>query len=131
MLKALKSHLTHAVRLARHAIKDATTKRSSKWPRVQHDFLNSNQKCAACDGGERLNVHHKQPFHLHPERELDPKNLITLCMGIERHCHLLIGHGDNFKAYNPNVEKDAIYVRQHPEAFVTIVNKAKKSRLYA
>lgn len=131
MLKALKSRVAHAIRLTRHAIKDLNTKRSSKWPKVEHEFLSSYPDCAACGGRERLNVHHKLPFHLHHELELDPKNLITLCMGKDKHCHLLIGHGDNFKAFVPEVEKMAAYVRQHPEAFSTVANKAKKTRLYS
>jgi hypothetical protein len=47
-----------------------------------------------------------QPFHLKPELELDLKNLIVLCMG-PNECHLLLGHGDNFKKYNPYIAADA------------------------
>jgi 5-methylcytosine-specific restriction endonuclease McrA len=53
-----------------------------------------------------LNVHHKKPFHLFPQLELEPTNLITLCMESGKDCHIKLGHGDNFKAYNPNVEED-------------------------
>jgi hypothetical protein len=37
-------------------------------------------------------VHHVESFHEHPELELDPTNLISLCEGpIKRH-HLKVGH---------------------------------------
>ena len=107
MLNTIKKYALHATRLAKHAIRKVGEKRSSKWPAVEKTFLQNNPCCRACGGHDRLNVHHKEPFHLFPERELDLKNLITLCMGIEKHCHILLGHGGNFKMYNPHIEKDA------------------------
>ena len=94
------AHLTHAVRLARSALRDATTKsrRSPQWPRVERNFLIYYPTCAACGGRDHLQVHHERPYHLAPELELDPKNLLTLCMGMGRHCHLMLGHGDNFRS---------------------------------
>lgn len=84
-------------------------KRSSKWPSVRRQFLKANPSCAVCGGKKKLEVHHKLPFHLHPDRELDPENLITLCEnkadGVN--CHLLFGHLGNFKSFNPNVSDDA------------------------
>lgn len=86
-----------------------TARRSGSWPRVRADHLAKNPCCAVCGGTEKLEVHHKQPFHLQPELELDPANLITLCEagkgGIN--CHLAWGHLGSFKAFNPNVEADA------------------------
>ena len=66
--------------------------------------------CAAC--GRRANVvaHHKQPFHLHPELELDESNLIPLCEGRTVNCHLAIGHLFSWKSINAEVEADAAYV---------------------
>jgi len=84
-------------------------KRSSHWPSVRKLFLADEPECAACGGAKKLEVHHKKPFHLQPDLELDPKNLITLCEagtgGIN--CHLAIGHLGDFKKFNPNVEDDA------------------------
>lgn len=80
--------------------------RSPGWRKVEHAFISSHPSCAACGTTEHLQVHHILPFHLYPELELDPTNLITLCMG-PNECHVIIGHGDNFKAYNPNVLDDA------------------------
>ena len=79
--------------------------RSGKWPRVERAWLAVHPTCAACGGKEQVSVHHKRPFHLHPELELDAANLISLC---ERHCcHLMIGHSGDWHAYNSHVEDDA------------------------
>jgi hypothetical protein len=44
---------------------------------------------------------------------------------------LLIGHGDNFKAYNPKIKEDAVYLRQHPQEFESVAARAKETRLMA
>jgi hypothetical protein len=54
-----------------------------------------------------LQVHHIKPFHLHPNLELDPRNLITLCELPGRDHHLLIGHLDEWESYNVNVRDGA------------------------
>lgn len=80
--------------------------RSSQWNQVRDDYLSKNSSCKACGGKESLQVHHIVPFHIDRSKELDPSNLICLCMG-QHDCHLLIGHGGSFLCYNPNVTKDA------------------------
>jgi hypothetical protein len=102
--------------------------RSSQWPRVR-DAFKKNRPCAACGGIERLQVHHKKPFHLARMLELEPKNLIVLCMGPPE-CHLRIGHGDDFEAYNPHVEIDSILCYTHPSDRATVETKARLSRRY-
>ncbi|APB99005.1 HNH endonuclease [Polynucleobacter asymbioticus] len=86
-----------------------SAKRSGKWPSVRKHFLAINPACAVCGGFKKIEVHHKNPFHLHPELELDSSNLITLCEedtnGVN--CHLLFGHLGNFKSLNKTVVKDA------------------------
>lgn len=67
------------------------------------------------------------PFNLDPSLELDPSNLITLCMG-EKECHLHIGHGGSFKQYCPEVRKYAATVLAHPERFQEIVQEALANR---
>lgn len=85
-------------------------KRSSKWPGVRHNHLKLNPTCALCGGTEKLEVHHIEPFHLHPELELDPGNLITLCEGNSKvTCHLWLGHLGNYKKINPNVVEDCVH----------------------
>lgn len=85
-----------------------TAKRSSKWPAVEHAHRKLFPTCAACGTGLSIQVHHCLPFHLHPELELDPTNLISLCEkagGPE--CHYNIGHHRNWKGYNPDVRADS------------------------
>lgn len=91
--------------------------------------------CEACGGRRLVDVHHTQPYDLKPELELEPSNLITLCMAAERHCHLLIGHGDDFLAFNPNVVADALAALHargaNDEATVSeIVESARSGRQF-
>lgn len=87
----------------------ASAKRSSHWSSVRAQHLVKQPKCAVCGGAEKLQVHHIHPFHLHPELELDPDNLITLCESGpgKLNCHIIFGHLGNFRSYNPDVEQDA------------------------
>ncbi len=88
--------------------------RSLGWPRVRREHLEAEPQCAACGGVKTLEVHHKQAFHTHPELELDPRNLITLCESKNNGltCHLLVGHKGNYKNINPKVELDAKYIEE-------------------
>jgi 5-methylcytosine-specific restriction protein A len=81
--------------------------RSPHWPACRKAHLAAHPTCAACGGTTHLQVHHKKPFHLHPELELDPANLITLCEspGVDHHLH--VGHLGDWKGFNPNVDRDA------------------------
>lgn len=90
----------------------AAKPRSPKWPALQRKHLKLHPKCEACGTTLGMNVHHVKPFHLYPDLELDPKNLITLC----RDHHFSIGHDPDgpwapakpsWKAENPNVRRDA------------------------
>lgn len=83
--------------------------RSSYWHAVRTAHLLQFPTCAFCGGGKKLEVHHKLPFHLHPEMELDPHNLVTLCEKSEVlgcNCHLVMGHFGNWKAFNSQVDED-------------------------
>jgi len=80
--------------------------RSPRWETVRTKFLKTNPTCAACGGNSKLQVHHKQPFHLFPAAELDPSNLITLCEE-QTKCHLAIGHLGNWRSFNPQVAEHA------------------------
>lgn len=87
----------------------AGSKRSGEWPRVRAEHLVKNPNCAVCNGKEKVEVHHKKPFHLHPELELNPANLISLCEAKTNgiNCHLLVGHLGNFHSLNDSVVSDA------------------------
>lgn len=86
-----------------------SAKRSSHWPTVRKHYLGMHPVCAVCGGSEKLEVHHVRPFHIHPDLELDPGNLITLCESNHGgvNCHLAFGHLSNFKSWNESVRDDA------------------------
>lgn len=94
-------------------------KRSKDWPKVRAQHLKDNPSCAACGELKTLEVHHIKPFHLHPELELDPNNLITLCETASNGivCHQNIGHNGNYKDVNEDVVEDAkrMYGRLHKQ----------------
>lgn len=82
--------------------------RSPEWPRVAHEHLSHEPACVVCGHrGKGLQVHHIKPFHLFPNLELDPNNLITLCEIRGRTHHLLIGHLDDWESYNVRVREDS------------------------
>lgn len=83
--------------------------RSPQWRSVRATYLKSHPDCAACGTTDDLEVHHIKPYHEHPELELEPSNLITLC----REHHLRLGHlcttgkSNWATCSNPNVREDA------------------------
>lgn len=89
-------------------------KRSGSWARIRREHIAKNPLCAVCGGKDKVEVHHKKPFHLHPELELDPQNLITLCESWKNGicCHLLVGHLGSYKSFNVHVEDDAALLNQ-------------------
>ena len=80
--------------------------RSPQWASVRKSHLLNDPVCRACNGTDKLQVHHIRPFHLYPELELDPSNLMTLCESSDKECHLILGHNGNFKDYNAEVLSD-------------------------
>jgi len=131
----VKKTAAHIARV-REAQKRELTKaasRSPKWPAARRKFLASPEVqaegCAACGSKVGLQVHHKTPFHSDPALELDPKNFIALCEyvgGLE--CHVFIGHGGDFKHYNPNIEADCRALRADPRLLRVIQARAKRVR---
>jgi hypothetical protein len=85
-----------------------TKRRSRHWKVVRRDYIKHNPACAVCGSRKKLEIHHKQPFYLFPEKELNYNNLITLC---HRH-HYTFGHLCNYRSYNDEVEYDAIVFRK-------------------
>lgn len=98
--------LGRAAPIADHA-PEGIGPRSPRWPACRRAWLVQHPTCAACGSREMVQVHHKAPFHLFPQRELDPTNLITLCErpGVDH--HLNIGHLGDWRKFNPRVEEDA------------------------
>lgn len=83
--------------------------RSTKWRGVRAEYLKKHPKCFVCLGTKKVEVHHRRPFHVHPELELDLNNFITLCENKKDgiNCHLAFGHLGNFKSVNVNVGDDS------------------------
>lgn len=77
--------------------------RSPQWSEVRKIHLSKQPFCQACGKKDNLEVHHIEPYHVNPSKELDPTNLITLC---SKHCHLTFGHLMDFKSWNKDVVTD-------------------------
>lgn len=77
--------------------------RSPKWSTVRKQHLKENPSCKACGKSKNVEVHHIEPVHLCPDKELDRDNLVTLCADP---CHIVFGHFLDFKSWNINVIKD-------------------------
>lgn len=83
-------------------------RRSNGWRRLRKQVLLEHPFCSVCGSRNRLEVHHKIPFHVAPDLELEKSNLVVLCenkkYGIN--CHLLIGHLGNYRRFNISVDID-------------------------
>jgi 5-methylcytosine-specific restriction protein A len=83
------------------------TPRSGGWRAVRTRHLEANPFCLACGARKFLNVHHVHPFHLFPELELEPANLVTLCETPSHNCHFFLGHLLDWRSYNVKVREYA------------------------
>ena len=83
--------------------------RSPQWSAVRNRHLKLHPMCEACGSIDHIQVHHIKPFHLFPELELEPTNLISICEKIvadddktnDNH-HLQLGHNGDFHNNNKN-----------------------------
>ena len=82
------------------------TERSEEWPRVRAEHLAVEPHCVVCGSKGTVEVHHIFPFHLYPEKELDPANLITLCR--KSGCHWIFGHLCSWASHNKTCREDAM-----------------------
>jgi len=124
--------LAHLYRVVQSTFREHIYKsiaRNGAWRTTRRAILDKQPTCEACGSTKRLQVHHRQPFHLHPELELKEDNLIVLCMDVNE-CHLHIGHSSDFHAYNPNVSEDAKEALEHPDRLSSIVNRARLAIKY-
>lgn len=89
--------------------KPLAAKRSGGWSKARKEHLLRYPTCAVCSGTESLEVHHKEPFHINPELELSPSNMITLCESKKNgaNCHLLFGHLGDYRCVNKDVVEDS------------------------
>ena len=81
--------------------------RSPHWPALEHQHLQQFPECQVCGTREHCEVHHVKPFHLFPELELSPDNLLTLC----RVHHFWHGHYGDWAAWAPHVVVKAASLR--------------------
>lgn len=79
-----------------------TSNRSSKWKKIRGEHLEKEKTCQCCNSIKNLQVHHIDPVHNNPEKELDFNNLVTLCAS----CHFVFGHLMDYKSWNPAVIDD-------------------------
>ena len=79
--------------------------RSHKWPAFRK--ANIKDHCEVCGKKgtllKSLELHHIEPYHKNPAKELDPTNVITGC----RRCHQLIYHLDSFYSWNKDAKENA------------------------
>lgn len=109
--------------------RDKVRHRSSGWEAVRDAHLATSPVCVACGGVHLLQVHHIVPFSTAPDLELEPSNLITLCMG-DFDCHLRLGHGGSFRHYNPRVVEDVAEFREaEAHRRVVLIKEARARRL--
>jgi len=126
-----KNIINHYVNVIKSVYRDVgiPNKRSHLWPRLEKKFLLNNPQCAFCGSIKKLHVHHKKPFHLYPELELDENNLITLCMDTNE-CHLKIGHGNNFKYYFLEIDSLLIELRKNNISLDDVIAISREKRLF-
>ena len=99
--------------------------RSPLWRKCRNNHLKKHPKCELCGGTDVLRVHHIQPFHIAPDLELEPDNLITLCerkkYGIN--CHFWYGHLGNWRLVNETCVED---VAKWHDKRIDAYNRQKK-----
>ena len=71
------------------------TGRSWKWPRVRDAWLKDHPTCVVT-GQFADTVHHIEPVHVNPSRELDPTNFASMTDA----AHFAVGHLGNWKLWN-------------------------------
>lgn len=79
-------------------------RRDKNWKRERALHLSMEGECQWCGGVCDLEVHHIIPVHKDPSKELDHKNMITLCMADGFECHYRKGHrGTSWLDYDPDI----------------------------
>lgn len=116
--------------------------RSPEWTKVRKDFVKAHPVCEICGTAKDIQVHHVKPFHLYPALELEPSNLVTVCISKYWgfNCHFSCAHGGNFRWENPWVKEDIEilhriaspeYIRAHGvndrDVYLKFINKRVKA----
>lgn len=74
-----------------------------EYRKAMKEYKKENPFCAYCGRSLAVDVHHKLPVSVAPERAADKQNMITLCR--KPKCHLIVGHMGNYKMHNSKVEE--------------------------
>ena len=128
MINTLITHIKYGVGLIKHSVRDIRikTKRSSKWSALEKSFKKQFPTCACCRTNKKVQIHHIVPFHVSPELELEPTNLISLCMS-KRMCHLQIAHCGSFRKWTENIRQYASILSKDISKYNEIVKLSKES----
>lgn len=70
---------------------------NAEWRYTQYPM----RECSFCTSKVNLNRHHVISQLAAPELANEPTNIIVLC----RSCHLVLGHKNNWKKFNPSVRE--------------------------
>ena len=70
---------------------------NAEWRYTQYPM----HECSFCTSKVNLNRHHVISQLAAPDLANDPTNIIVLC----RSCHLVLGHKNNWKKFNPAVRE--------------------------
>ena len=70
---------------------------NAEWRYTQYPM----HECSFCTSKVNLNRHHVISQLAAPELANEPTNIIVLC----RSCHLVLGHKNNWKKFNPSVRE--------------------------
>lgn len=68
--------------------------RSPQWATVLKRELEANPTCRGCNRPAET-AHHVVPVGVDPTRELDPLNLVSVCVP----CHFVLCHGGDWNTY--------------------------------
>ncbi len=84
------------------------------WQRCRRAFLKKvGKKCVMCSSKKKVEVHHIIPRNTRPDLAVDHRNLIALCGGGKKGCHLKHGHMGSYMNYNAGIKKIAFFSNQH------------------
>jgi 5-methylcytosine-specific restriction endonuclease McrA len=111
--------LLHLFRVVHAALREsAKASRSPEWRAVEKHKVATQGTCEICGSTKRLQVHHVEPFHVEPDKELDPSNLVVLCMDTNE-CHFRVGHGGGqghgWRGWNPKIREHIAEAKQGKE----------------
>ncbi|MCK9433727.1 MAG: HNH endonuclease [Candidatus Cloacimonetes bacterium] len=105
IIENIKGFLRHrikdpAARATREPLLDALRSEYA-WTKVRNEYFADHPLCQVCHYNKDGQVHHKKPWHLFEDLRYEPTNLITLCQP----CHFRLGHGRNWKKWNPEIQE--------------------------